>query len=675
MKKKQWNERRAFRFKRFARKAYSAFNSMHKVVNIGVVASCMLTFAPIAQTSAQRVATEQQLEQLLEEDLEEVTVTASRVETPIGRTAKLVTVITKAQIEQAPVQSIEELLHYVANIDVIQRGGHGVQADISIRGGSADQTAILLNGINLTNPHTGHFNFDLPVNLSDIERIEVIHGPAALVYGSGAFSGGINIITKKEIDSRLYADAKAGMHALHEAEVRAAAGLGQTKNSLSVGYQASDGYIEHSDYNLLDLLWQTRVDLREKSCVDLQLGYNRKRYGANTFYSALYPDQYERTSAYVGSVKGTFGSVLKFIPILYWNRHYDRFDLIKDTETGRNYHRGDTYGTNLIFQYTSRLGVTNLGGEWRREAIVSSKLGHPMATAQGHYTCYDERTNTGVTLEHTADWEHFVASAGVLMDHTTLLSGVRFYPSVSAAYRPHPAVRIFTTWSRSTRMPTFTDLYYTTETHTANEQLKPESSESVDVGVKYNHPFVSAYLTGYRMWGRDIIDWVRESGDDKWASWNLTEVDKVGVEAGLTFRPGNRWPALGERSVVSFQYARMNQTCDTRGLESRYSLNYLRDKLTAHCLHLIYKGLSAGWYFRFQKRMGVFRQYEHGVDAGLQPYPAFSTLDLKLNYEWKRWNLYVNLNNLYDTYYYDIGNVPQAGFWLMAGVSYRLARR
>jgi iron complex outermembrane receptor protein len=462
------------------------------------------------------------------------------------------------------------------------------------------------------------------------------------------------------------------MHTLYGAEARGAAGIGRTKNSLSVGYQASDGYIEHSDYNIANVLWQTRLDIQDNSCVDLQLGYNHKQYGANTFYSALYPNQYDRTRAWLGTLKGSFGTTLKVIPILYWDRHYDRFDLIRDTETGRNFHQGDTYGGNLIFQYASRIGVTNLGGELRREEILSSNLGLPMEKAQGHYTRSDDRTITSVTLEHTATWEHFVASAGVLANHNTLLGGVHFYPSVSAAYRPSQAVKMYATWSRSTRMPTFTDLYYTTETHNANEQLKPESSESVDLGVKYNHPFVSAYLTGYLMRGRDVIDWVRASADDKWASWNLTEVDKQGVEAGITFHLGSRWPALGERSALSAHYARMNQSCDTRGLESRYSLNYLRDKLTTQLNHPIYKGLSAGWYFRVQKRMGVFRKYEDRVDAGLQPFPAFSTLDLKLNYEYRNWNFYVNLNNLYDTQYYDIGNVRQAGFWLMGGVNYRL---
>lgn len=668
--KKRLNDQQAFRFRRFVRKAYSAFNSMHKVVNIGVLTSSMLAFAHLSPVSAQQGAGTV-ADKMPEEELDEVTVTAARVETPLAQSARLVTVIMRAQIEQAPVQSLQELLAYAAHIDVIQRGGHGVQADISIRGGSADQTAILLNGINLTNPHTGHYNLDLPVNLSDIERIEIIHGPSALIYGSGAFSGGINIITKKEIDARVYANAEAGMHNLWRGDVRGAAEIGRTRNSLSAGYQSSDGYIPHSDYRMYNLLWQTRWKARENAYLDMQLGYNNKHYGANTFYSAKFPNQYERTSAYMATLKGSFGQTLRVIPILYWSRHYDQFDLIKDTPKGRNFHRGDTYGANLIFQYTSRIGTTTLGGEVRREDIVSSKLGKPRAHPEGDYTKYDDRTTSSITLEHTYATSRFSLSAGALMNYNTLTDAVRFYPSVSAAYRPAEGLKIATTWSQSTRMPTFTDLYYTQETHHANEHLKPERSESVDLGVTYDRPLVSAYVKGFLMWGRDMIDWVRTSGDAKWASWNLTEVDKQGVEIGATLRPGQQWPTLGH-SELSISYARMNQTADSKGLESKYLLNYLRDKLTVQLRHPVYRNFSAAWHFRLQKRMGSYRRFEGGADAGLHPYPAFSVLDLKLNYKLRNVDFHVNLNNLYDMQYYDVGNVPQAGFWLMGGVTYRL---
>lgn len=672
MNQTHFHERKAYRFKRFLRQGYSAFNSMHRLVNIGVVTGCALAFLPGGTVSAQKTANVEEQQKVMEKELEEVMVTASKVETPITQIAKLVTIISKEQIAQAPVQSIQDLLVYAANIDVVQRGGHGVQADISIRGGSFDQNAILLNGVNLSNSQTGHYSFDIPINLSDIERIEIIHGPSALIYGACAFSGGINIITKKNIDYKAYANVESGMHKLRGMEVRGAAKTGIATNSLSVGYSSSDGYIANSDYDIYNVLWQTRFRLTSESKLDLQLGYNDKKYGANTFYSAEFPNQYDRTSTYVGSLKGEFGSKLKVIPIIYWNRHHDQFDLVKDTDYGRNYHRNDTYGANLIFSYQSRFGNTSLGGELRREDIMSSNLGKTMVEPHRKYTKYDDRTNSSVSMEHTLSLDKFVLSAGVLMNHNTLQDGeYEFYPSASISYRPVNKVNISTSWSKSTRMPTFTDLYYKAPTHVGRNDLKPEKSESLELGLKYRETFFSAYLTGYLLWGTDIIDWVKERPEDKaYTAWNMSKVDTKGIEMGVQFRLGDALPFLGEHSSFALDYTRMNQTGDTGEMISMYSLNYLRDKFTAKFHHQIYKGLSAGWYFRFQKRMGVYEKFTDLKSAGYEHYPAFSTLDLKLNYQYNDMKFNLSMNNLYDTDYYDRGNIPQPGFWLMGGISY-----
>ncbi len=673
MNQKHFNERQAFRFKQFARKAYSAFNSMHKVVNIGVIVGCTLAVAQTSTVSAQTDSTGQQPLKTLERDLDEVMVTASRVEMPIAQTAKLVTVITKEQIAQAPVYSIQDLLAYSANIDVIQRGGHGVQADISIRGGSFDQTAILLNGVNLSNSQTGHYSFDIPINLSDIERIEVLHGPSALIYGSSAFSGGINIITKKKVDAKGYARVESGMHDLRGLEVRGASQIGNTVNSLSVGYNSSDGYMQNTDYDLYNLLWQTRLNLENESKIDLQLGYNDKKYGANSFYTAKYPNQYEQTSTYMGTLKGEFGSDFKIIPILYWNRHHDEFQLIRNTNYPPNYHRNDTYGANLIFMYRSKLGNTSLGSELRREDIMSTVLGDYMAKPHRKYTKYGDRTNVSVALEHTMNIERISLSAGVLMNHNTIENGkYKFFPSVSMSYRPADKINIYTSWSNSTRMPTFTDLGYTTETHEGNDGLKPEKSQAVDLGVKYNNTYLSVYATGFLMWGRNIIDWVKVTidGKPKSASWNHTKLNTQGVEMGVKLKLTEFLPMLGENAYLALDYARMHQDVNTGNYTSEFALQYLRDKFTTQFNHQIYEGLSASWYLRFQKRMGTYTKFENAKEVGKREYPAFSTLDLKLNYKYNDVLFNLSLNNLYDTYYFDRGNIPMSGFWLTGGISY-----
>ena len=191
------------RFRRFERRNYSAFRSMHKVINIGVVSASTLLFALPANAQAQKPVEQTQQSASTQVDLDEVEVTASRAPIALNQATKIVTVIPAQEIAAAPVTSIQDLLEYAAGVDVRQRGEGGTQADISIRGGTFDQIAVLLNGINLSNPQTGHYSFDIPVNLSDIERIEVISGPSSRVFGASAFAGAINIITKSGQSNRI----------------------------------------------------------------------------------------------------------------------------------------------------------------------------------------------------------------------------------------------------------------------------------------------------------------------------------------------------------------------------------------------------------------------------------------------------------------------------------------
>ena len=669
MKQKQFQVKSsAYRFKRFSKMAYGAFNSIQRTVSIGVVAGCVLTFAHVETLSAQTTLnSEESQDKFSEKELSEVTVMASRVDLSVNQVARLVTVITRDEIQQAPVQSIQDLLNYAAGIDVQQRGGRGVQADISIRGGSFDQTAILLNGVNLSNPQTGHYSFDIPINLSDIDRIEIIYGPSSITYGASAFSGGINIITKKNPDHKVYGDVQVGSHKLVNVETGGAFKTENTVNQLSLGYSSSDGYISNSDYDIFNMLWQTRLDI-EKSKIDVQLGYNDKRYGANTFYSAAYPNQYDRTRSYLTSIKGETGDKLKFIPQVYWNRHHDRFELIRGGSS--NNHRTDVYGSNLNLQCTSKYGITSLGAELRNESILSNVLGKQMNEPDGKYTKSDDRTNISYAFEHNVLLKNITLTLGILANYNTSLKGkYKFYPSINTSYRFAYNWKVYASWSKATRMPTFTDLYYTQATHIGNSNLKPETTESVEIGFKYTNQFMNGYITGYITDGKNLIDWVKETPEDKWSSQNLTKINKKGIEVGTKIYFQELEPAL-KNTVLQLGYTRLHQDKNSNELISNYVLNYLRDKFTAQLRHPIYKDVSASWNFRWQKRMGTYLQYEALKPTTARSYPSFSTLDLRIDWKLKDFNLNLTANNIFDKKYFDLGNIPQAGFWLIGGISY-----
>ena len=661
MKQKQFFDGHAYRFKRFVRKAYAAFNSMHRVVNIGVVAGCVLVCAHATQTAAQnRVTVSSDSIPDQERELEELVVTSSKAELTLNQTARLVAVITRAEIERQPVQSVQDLLKNIVGLDVRQRGANGVLAGISVRGGTFEQTAILLNGANLSNPQTAHYSLDIPVNLSDIDHIEIIQGPNSLLYGAGAFSGGINIVTKKDSETGVYLQADGGMYQTFGTEARTSIHTDISNHSLSAGYSTSDGYIPNSDYKVFNSLWQSSFRM-ENSKLDFQFGMNDKAYGANTFYSAAYPNQFDETRSIFGAVKSELNRKLKWIPQLYWNRHYDHFQLIKNQPTGENHHRTDVLGFNLNAQHKWQAGITNFGSEIRNEGILSSNLGKDSVFDKSPYRFNDNRTNVSFFVEHTYVHDRFTFGVGLLYNYNTAFNDASdFFPTINAAYWLTNNFKIFTSWNKAIRMPTFTDLYYRGATHEGNTDVQPEKSEAFEVGVKYIHPFVSVSLNTYYMKGTNLIDWVKQNSGDKWQSRNLTNLDKKGFDINLS----SRWLNIG--------YAYLHQDKDAGEWISNYVLDYLNHKFTAGLSHPIYKNISADWQFRWQKREGTYTQYIDLKAAEEKVYPAFSLLDVKLNWKINKFNIYLKANNLFNISYYDLGNIPQPGFWLMGGINWKM---
>ena len=200
MYKPRFNMKRAVLvFRQFGNKGYSLFACLGREVVCSVLSVATLTYASAESVSTNPVVTDSAaMTTAREMVLEEVSVTGSRAPLTKSQAARMVTVLDRAEIAQAPVHSVNDLLKFAIGVDVRQRGPIGAQTDISIRGGTSEQIIILLNGINICDPQTGHNAMDLPVDLSDIVRIEVIEGPAGRIYGTSSLVGAINIVTRSQ---------------------------------------------------------------------------------------------------------------------------------------------------------------------------------------------------------------------------------------------------------------------------------------------------------------------------------------------------------------------------------------------------------------------------------------------------------------------------------------------
>ena len=675
--------KKAVRFHQFQNSPYAVFRSLKVNVTIGVLSVATLTFATPDTATAQVSLTLQQDQENLYE-LEEVEVTSSRAPLTLGQSARLVTVLNREAIASASAQSVNDLLKLAAGVDVRQRGPIGAQTDISVRGGTNEQITILLNGININDPQTGHNTADFPVDISDIERIEVLEGPAGRVYGTSSLVGAINIVTRKSDKTSADVHLEAGSFGYVSGGGRANISNGDIHNLLSASYTRSDGYSRNqagtlnSDFNTLKLFYQGRYE-DESLTLSWHAGLSNKNFGSNTFYSAKYDDQFEHTFKLFTAVQAETKGLFHFKPSIYWNRSHDRFELFRGTEAKVpfNYHRTDVFGINLNSYIDWTLGKTAFGAEFRNEDIVSTNLGEPLHNqldihgSDRQYTVGLNRSNLSFHLEHNLLFNHFTLSAGVIaVKNTWNEMSFRLYPGVDASWQFARHFRAYASFNTSLRMPSFTELYYSVGGHQADKYLKPEEMQAYEVGVKYLSGGLRGSISIYHHHGTNMIDWIKDTrqGEDAvWQSVNHTKLNTLGVEASLVLDFLHIVPAQRYLHQLSISYSYIDQDKDMEEyIQSQYALEYLKHKLVAKADVQLMRHLFLNLSYRYQERKGNYQE----LTGVVKPYGSYSLVDARLSWKANNYQLYVEANNLFDKIYNDYGNVPQPGRWVMCGANY-----
>ena len=693
MYKHKLNEARPLTFKRYGRKGYSIFNSLSREVRIGVLSVATLATANIQKVEAiqPEVTVQTAVEDEDGKSLGEVTVSGALAPLTQLQSARIVSVLSREDIQQAGVQSVNDLMKLATGVDVRQRGGFGIQTDISIDGGTYEQVTILLNGVNISNPHTGHLAADFPVSISDIERIEVLEGAASRVYGGQAFGGAINIVTHRDQQSNLTVAAEGGSHGTFQADGRVAWVMGASPSTInhkpSTLIQRLSGGGGRSDGGTLNDAWSKgqlyyQGDLATSGFdLNWQFGFSRKEYGANTFYSGMSNDQWEQNERYLISVGGETKGRLHLKPLVYWNRTYDNYQWHKGTPN--NSHQADVYGASLGTWFNWAAGRTAMSAELRNEGILSSSLGKEMDAAdylwahgaEKQYTKQATRTNISYNLEHNILLEHWTLSAGLLANmNSSVGHRFRFYPGIDIAWRPDSHWKVYLSYNKGFRLPSYTDLYYNSPDITGNSQLKPEENRSLSLGTQYRLPGLQLTLRGFYNHGRNMIDYVKAMYGDAAHADNFN-LDVLGAqaEARLQFRQLLGKDTWLNNLTLGYTYMQQDREGKYAIFTSLYADDYLRHKLTAGLNHRIFSKLSATWSVRYQQRMGSYQVYEGLTPTNqLEAYQPYATLDLKLQWTDPRYDLYVQGTNLTNRRYADLGNIPQPGIWIMAGARWKM---
>ena len=573
------------------------------------------------------------------QELDEVVISSTKLDIPFSKNFRSIQIIDSEYIINSPSTNISDLLQEISGIDIRRRGVGGVQGDLYIRGGGFDQTLLLVDGMKMDDVQTGHHTLNMIIPLFLVERIELIKGPAARIFGQNAFNGAINIITKKiDGESRKTKiklnELSYGSFDQRNLSISSKITGDKVNSILGFSNNNSDGYRHNTDYKKNNYFIKSVIENGDHP-IELITSFTENKFGANGFYaSPSATEQYEETqSSLVGLTMSIFSEKLVLKPKIYWRRGQDEYIYIRDNPSVyRNLHITNKISAELSGSYFSNLGMTGFGLDMSSYNISSNNLGE------------HSRKTINLFFDHQfkAFNEKLVLSPGISISYFSDMSWHSF-PGIDLGIDLSSNLKLYGNIGKTYRIPTYTDLYYRDKTTIGNENLLPESASSTEIGMKYNKSLLSMSFSFFQRNAKNIIDYVKENEEDLWNARNIGSLTTSGFEFDFKYFFKNK-------NFMSIGYTNLSDDKYISNINfSRYSINSLKHHLTTR-LNLNYtKKLAHSLTYKFAERSDGY---------------SYSVLDSKIMYK-KRFFLYIN--NLFDEDYSETNMVPMPGRNMLIG--------
>jgi len=570
--------------------------------------------------------------------LEPLIVTASKIPTTLLGANRNILIIEKEEIESSPASGVADLLKYISGVEINERGPQGIQSDVSIGGGTFEQNLILIDGIKVNDPQTAHHNLNLPIQLEDIERIEILKGPGARLYGAGAFAGVINIITKKGETKDLKIKALAGDYNLLEGNISFSQPLGISYNYLSISGKRSDGYRHNTDFDIWNIFFKSSIE-NMKARGDISLGYNDKDFGAGYFYSDIYPNEREHTKT--AFLKGSL-DFAKTNMSFYWKRHKDDYILdYEDPSYYRNDHTTHIYGITLQSDVSSVAGVTVAGLEWGGDKIRSTNL--------GNYS----RTKTRLFFEHSLPK---IKNVSVVFGSSLFCYSDwdwYFYPGVDIGFKINNRTYLYVSIERAFRIPSYTELYLDSPANVGNPNLTPERASSFETGIKMVKGSILTNISAFIRNEKNVIDWVRAMSSDPWTATNAGKVTIKGLDININYKPIVRMYKKFPIPSINLGYTFFELDKTESSLQSKYLLNHPEHKFILSADYDLSSSMEQTWKARYE----ILPDSEKRL-----------ILDTSVSLEFKKAEFFIDVTNLLNTEYTQAEWIPMPGRWAKAGI-------
>ena len=564
------------------------------------------------------------------ESLDSITIKSTRIDLPFKDNSRTISVISAEVIEQSPATNLAELLQQEAGIDIRRQGVNGMQSDLYIRGGSFDQTLLLIDGIKVEDPQTGHHTLNIALPLEVIKRIEIIKGPAARIFGQNAFTGAINIVTKSKDNLKNNVSFQLGSFNQQHSSATLGKSLGNTNLMGHASVNSSDGYRYNTDFNNQNYFLKSSFNTHTNP-IDIIATFSERQFGGNQFYAIDAKEQYEETqSSLVGISTSWNRGRLKISPQLYWKRNQDLYLYIRNRPSVyRNLHISNKIGAQVNASYDSKLGVTGFGIDVAKVDMNSNRLRDR------------NRWMGNFFLEHRFSFleDKLDVTPGVAINYFSKFD-FNAFPGIDLGYTINKNFRAYANAGYTYRVPTYNDLYYVGSKDVGNENLVPEKAISEEVGLKYFGKKMTASIAFFNRDSDNLIDYTKENEDDKWQSNNLKSLNSNGIELQFA-SPFN----IGQYTQnFNFGYTYLNEDLKAvRSNFSKYIINSLKHHFTANLRTQFTKNLSQSIVYKYAERA-----------TG----ESYGVVDAQLKLMISGLELSISGNNIFNATYVETGIVP-----------------
>jgi vitamin B12 transporter len=575
--------------------------------------------------------------------LSEVIVASTRIDLPFSQNSRTIQLITSEQIKQSGVTNVADLLLLVSGVDVRRRGTSGMQADLYIRGGSFDQTLLLIDGIKVEDAQTGHHTMNLALPIEVIERIEIIKGPAARIFGQNAFTGAINIVTKKVISDKFTLQGQAGSYEQMNISATFTQDYEKTAHIVQFSRNISEGYRFNTDYDNQNYFIKSTIKSSEMP-IDILAAFSERKFGANGFYATPTAiNQYEETQGSLVGVQTVFTKEnVTFKPRIYWRRNQDEYIFVRDNPSiYRNMHISNKVGAELNTAIKSTLGTTGLGVDLAKVYLSSNNLGNR------------ERFMGTFFMEHR--FLLFKAkldiTPGFAANYYTDFDG-NFFPGIDIGYQISSHFRTYANVGKTYRIPTYTDLFYSDPTTLGNENLKQEEALSEEIGFVFTKNWFDFTASFFNRDAKNLIDYTKEEETDKFQANNIRKLNTKGFELAANYK--YLWFSYAQR--INLGYTFIDDSIENiEATFSRYSINSANHQFIGQWNSQFFKNISQTISYRYVERTSG---------------DSYGIVDANVVLRLKTFEFSVVANNIFNVDYSESNLVPMPKGNMLFGVKF-----